>query len=61
MGSMMSGGRYSWWNWPSLLIVRPLVSALDSLIGATAAAALYYELRQVKEGVDAGSLLANFD
>ena len=61
MGSMMSGARYSWWNWPSLLIVRPLVSALETLIGATAAAALYYELRQVKEGVDAGSLLANFD
>lgn len=43
------------------LIVTPLLSVANSLIGATGAAVLYVELRRVRDGVGPAGLAAIFD
>lgn len=44
-----------------LVVVAPLLTSIGSIFGAAGAASVYYELRQVKEGVGAESLAAVFE
>lgn len=43
------------------ILVTPLLSAVLSLVGTTGVAAIYFELRSIKEGVGAKDLAAVFD
>jgi hypothetical protein len=43
------------------LVVLPLIQVANSLIGATGVAALYVELRQIRDGVGPAGLAAIFD
>jgi hypothetical protein len=43
------------------IVTTPLTGALTSLVGATGIAAIYFELRTVKEGIGIEALAAAFD
>ena len=43
------------------IVIAPLTGALTALIGATGIAAIYFELRTVKEGIGIEALAAAFD
>ncbi len=43
------------------LVVLPLIQVINGLIGATGVAALYVELRQIRDGVGPAGLAAIFD
>ena len=43
------------------MLVTPLLAAISSLVGTTGVAAIYFELRAIKEGVGAKDLAAVFD
>ncbi|MFI4974587.1 MAG: glycerophosphoryl diester phosphodiesterase membrane domain-containing protein [Caulobacterales bacterium] len=45
----------------SVVVVTPITSSFQALIGAALAASIYYELRTVKEGIGAEALASVFD
>lgn len=47
--------------WPLQVVISPLIAGLGAMVSTTGLAAIYFELRQIKEGVGPDSLASVFD